>query len=265
MTDYHNLIAPDTGQDARTIHIVEKSSFDDWLKVQTDRIRTMAAAQKFTAEPGEDAILPGDNIADWWVVAGVSDSSQLDVWALAKVAESLPAGLYRLSGAEAGDAMLGWMLAQYRFEEYRGVSTVEGARLLLVKEAARIDTMAAQAAATALVRDLVNRPACDLGPEQLEDEVGKIAKKYKAAVTVTSGDALETGYPMIHAVGKAAARGFGPRLIELEWGDERHPRIAVIGKGISFDSGGLDIKSAAGMRIMKRIWAALPMRWRWRT
>jgi len=91
-----------------------------------------------------------------------------------------------------------------------------------------------------------------LGPAALEAEAKRLADSYQGKLKVTSGDVLEQEYPMIHAVGKAAARGFGPRLIELEWGDERHPRIALVGKGVTFDSGGLDIKPAAGMRLMKK-------------
>jgi leucyl aminopeptidase len=124
--------------------------------------------------------------------------------------------------------------------------------VLLVREPARIPLAELQAAATALVRDLVNRPAADLGPNALEAEARRIAKSYKAEAIVTAGEALETGYPLIHAVGKAAAREHAPRLIELEWGDPRHPRIAIVGKGITFDTGGLDIKPASGMRLMKK-------------
>jgi leucyl aminopeptidase len=186
------------------------------------------------------------------VVAGVVDAAKLGVWNLAKAADSLPKGTYRLVDADAGDAMLGWMLGQYSYDEYLSDPKVTGARVLLVKEPGRIRNAAHQAAATALVRDLVNRPAADLGPNGLEAEAKRIAKAHKAEITVTSGEALETGYPLIHAVGKAAMREHAPRLIELHWGDKRHPRIAIIGKGITFDSGGLDIKPASGMRIMKK-------------
>jgi leucyl aminopeptidase len=174
------------------------------------------------------------------------------VWHLAKAAESLPEGTYRLVDYDAGDAMLGWILGQYRFQEYLSEPKLVGPRVLLVREPARIPAAEMQAAATALVRDLVNRPASDLGPNALETEAKRIAKSYKAEVTVTTGEALETGYPLIHAVGKAAARTHAPRLIEMEWGDPRHPRIAIVGKGITFDSGGLDIKPASGMRLMKK-------------
>jgi leucyl aminopeptidase len=174
------------------------------------------------------------------------------VWHLAKAADSLPEGTYRLADYDAGDAMLGWILGQYRYHEYLTEPKLMGPRVLLVREPARIPLANLQAAATALVRDLVNRPAGDLGPNALEAEAKRIAKSHKAEVTVTAGEALETGYPLIHAVGKAAMRAHAPRLIELEWGDPRHPRIAIVGKGITFDTGGLDIKPASGMRLMKK-------------
>uniref|UniRef100_UPI0035932CC3 leucyl aminopeptidase family protein n=1 Tax=Blastomonas sp. TaxID=1909299 RepID=UPI0035932CC3 len=108
------------------------------------------------------------------------------------------------------------------------------------------------AEATAWVRDMVNTPAEDMGPAALEAAAEALAGRYGARIEVTRGDALETGYPMIHAVGRAAARAHAPRLIELHWGREDHPRIAIVGKGVCFDSGGLDIKTAAGMLLMKK-------------
>jgi leucyl aminopeptidase len=99
---------------------------------------------------------------------------------------------------------------------------------------------------------MVNTPAEDMGPAQLEAEVERVAKAHKAEVKITSGDALEQGYPMVHAVGRAAARHHAPRLLELTWGDPKHPRLAIVGKGVCFDSGGLDIKPAAGMALMKK-------------
>ena len=108
------------------------------------------------------------------------------------------------------------------------------------------------AEATALVRDLVNVPAGDLGPAELEAAVRDVAKECGARVTVTSGRELDEGYPMVAAVGRAATPERAPRLIEFDWGDERHPRIAIVGKGVCFDSGGLDIKPSSGMRLMKK-------------
>ena len=249
---YDNLIQPDNEQAATLIHITDKGRFESWLALQSDAARTAIKAQKFDGNANDIAIMPGDKPGDWSVVAGVSDAAVPGVWHLAKAADSLPEGTYRLADYDAGDAMLGWILGQYRYQEYLSEPKLVGPRVLLVREPARISLAELQAAATALVRDLVNRPAGDLGPNALEGEARRIAKSHKADVTVTAGEALETGYPLIHAVGKAAAREHAPRLIELEWGDPRHPRIAIVGKGITFDSGGLDIKPASGMRLMKK-------------
>ncbi|WP_395615311.1 leucyl aminopeptidase family protein [Sphingorhabdus sp.] len=249
---YDNLIQPDNGQAATLIHVTDKGRFETWLALQSDAARTAIKAQKFEGNANDIAILPGDRPGDWSVVAGVSNAAVPNVWHLAKAADSLPEGTYRLADYDAGDAMLGWILGQYRYHEYLSDPKLTGPRVLLVREPARIPLAELQAAATALVRDLVNRPAGDLGPNALEAEARRIAKSYKAEVIVTAGEALETGYPLIHAVGKAATREHAPRLIELEWGDPRHPRIAIVGKGITFDSGGLDIKPASGMRLMKK-------------
>lgn len=249
---YDNLIQPDNGQAATLIHLTDKSRFEAWLAGQPDAVRTAVKAQKFEGSANDIAILPSDKPGEWSVVAGVSDTPVPGLWHLAKLADSLPEGSYRLTDYDPSEAMLGWMLGQYRYHEYLSGPKLTGPRVLLVKEPGRIALAALQAAATALVRDLVNRPASDLGPNALETEARRIAKAHKAEVTVTAGEALETGYPMIHAVGKAATRDHAPRLIELVWGDVRHPRIAIVGKGITFDTGGLDIKPASGMRLMKK-------------
>jgi leucyl aminopeptidase len=249
---YDTLIQPDNGQAATLIHVTDKSRFEAWLALQPDAVRTAVKAQKFEGGANDIAILPADKTGEWSVAAGVTDVSASGLWHLAKLADSLPEGTYRLADYDASEAMLGWMLGQYRYHEYLSEPKLTGPRVLLVKEPARIAMAALQAAATALVRDLVNRPAGDLGPNALEAEAKRIAKAHKAEVTVTAGEPLQAGYPLIHAVGKAAAREHAPRLIELEWGDPRHPRVAIVGKGITFDTGGLDIKPSTGMRLMKK-------------
>ena len=249
---YDTLIQPDNGQAATLIHVTDKSRFEAWFALQPDAVRTAVKAQKFEGGANDIAILPADKPGEWSVAAGVTDVSAPGLWHLAKLADSLPEGTYRLADYDASEAMLGWMLGQYRYHEYLSEPKLTGPRVLLVKEPARIAMAALQATATALVRDLVNRPAGDLGPNALEVETKRIAKAHKAEVTVTAGEPLETGYPLIHAVGKAATREHAPRLIELEWGDPRHPRVAIVGKGITFDTGGLDIKPSTGMRLMKK-------------
>ncbi|MFN5778217.1 MAG: leucyl aminopeptidase family protein, partial [Novosphingobium sp.] len=254
MTDKHALIQPDRDQSATPIHVVDKAGLDDFLKSLPAAARSALAAQKFSAGPFEHAILP--NGEDWSVVTGVADASELGTWCLARLGESLPAGTYRVANADSGPALFGWAAGQYRFDRYRAEPSEEGPRVLLTKAAGAIAPALAEVAATVLVRDMVNTPAEDMGPAQLEAEVARVAKahtgKFGAEVKVTSGDALEQGYPMVHAVGRAAARHHAPRLLELTWGDPRHPKLAIVGKGVCFDSGGLDIHPASGMLLMKK-------------
>ena len=246
------LVQPDRGQPARTIHLTDPAHFDAWLSAQPPRHRAAIAAQKLRAKGFAHAILPGDAAEEWSVVTVVADAAKLSPWCLAWLAEIVPEGSYRLAEGEPGPAMLGWMLGQHRFDRYRKAEAPQGPRILLTAEPSRIDAVRNLAAATVRVRDLVNTPAADMGPAELEAEAAALAKAHGAALTVTRGIALESGYPMIHAVGKAAAKGREPRLIELEWGDPAHPRIAIVGKGVCFDTGGLDIKASAGMRLMKK-------------
>jgi leucyl aminopeptidase len=164
----------------------------------------------------------------------------------------LPAGTYRRANGEPGKAALGWIVGQYSFDRYLSEPSEEGPRILLTGEVKAINAVIAEAEAIELVRDLVNTPAEDMGPGQLESEAESLAKAFRADVKITRGEMLEREYPMVHAVGRAAGRAHAPRLIELEWGDPKHPKIAVVGKGVCFDSGGLDIKPAAGMLLMKK-------------
>ncbi|WP_336959146.1 leucyl aminopeptidase family protein [Sphingobium aquiterrae] len=252
MSIYPDLLKADSGQPAHAIALVDEASFADWLGRQPDRHRAAVTAQKFAGKGYEYAVLPGEKADDWSVVAGVANRTALSSWCLARLAEALPQGSYRLEEGAPGPAMLGWLTAQYRFDRYRKADKVEGPRVLLTSDVARIAPTVQVAEAVALVRDMVNVPACDMGPPQIEEQAHAIARAHRAKFTVTRGDALATGYPMIHAVGRAADRSFTPRLIELEWGNAGYPRIAIVGKGVCFDSGGLDIKPSSAMRLMKK-------------
>ncbi len=251
MTDFTALLQADRGQPARDLHVVHPDRFDDWLAGQPVRVRTAVAANKVTGRPGNRAILPGE-AADDWAMLLVCDEPLDSPWRIASLADTLPEGTYRLAnGGATGAAGLGWLLAQHRFTRYRKVEPA-ALRVLLTSDVAAIDETVRLAAATARVRDLVDTGASDLGPAELEAEADALAAQHGATVTVTRGDALATGYPMIHAVGQAASKDRAPRLIELEWGDPSAPRVALVGKGVCFDSGGLDIKPSAGMRLMKK-------------
>ena len=250
MTDFSALLAADRGQPARLIHVVHPEAFVDWLAQQPPRTRTAVAAHKVVGKPGNRAILPGDAPDDWAMLL-VCNEAVTSPWRIASLGDGLPEGNYRLADGEPGAAMLGWCLAQHRFTRYRKPEP-QGPRVLVTGEPARIEETVRLAEATALVRDLVDTGPSDLGPAELEALVDTLAKKHGATIAVTRGDALAEGYPMIHAVGQAAAKDRAPRLIELEWGDPAHPRVALVGKGVCFDSGGLDIKPSSGMRLMKK-------------
>ncbi len=245
-----NLIRPDRAQDAIAIHLVNKDTFESFAKGLSGPQRTALSAQKFVGAGYQTGIVPDGE--SWFAVSGVADPAELSSWCLAKLAEVLPEGTYRLHGRQPGAAMHGWQTAQYVFDRYKQDEEAEGPRILLTEDVAKIDLAIAEAVAAGLVADMVNTPAEDMGPAAIEAEAERIAKAHKADFKVVRGDALETGYPMIHAVGRAADRKHAPRLVHFTWGNEDHPKVAIVGKGVSFDSGGLDVKSAAGMKLMKK-------------
>ena len=253
MTDFAPLLQPDRGGPAHLVHLVDKGSFEPWLKAQPAPRRALLAAHRFDGKTGyQYAILPGDGADRFDVVTTVKDVAQLSPWCLAKLGEALPEGTYRLAEGEPGIAAFGGLVGQHRFPRYRQPQDTRGPRVLLTGDPAGIEDMVRLAEATALVRDLVDTPAADMGPAELEAAARELAKEFGARIEVTAGEALAKGYPMIAAVGGAATAERAPRLVELDWGNAGHPRLAVIGKGVCFDSGGLDIKPAAGMRWMKK-------------
>jgi leucyl aminopeptidase len=251
MTDFASLLIADRGQPAHILHLVDKASFEDWLKAQPERVRATVSAQRFTGKGYELAILPGKGADDWSVALGVANVAALSPWCLAKAGGSLPDGHYRLAEGDPGPAALGWLLAQHGFDRYRSDPDPRPHPILLSAEPATIDDHVRMAEAVALVRDLVDTPAADMGPAELAEAVEALGRETDAKVTITQGEALDA-YPMIAAVGRAAARERAPRLIELVWGNPGHPHVAIIGKGVCFDSGGLDLKPSSAMLLMKK-------------
>ena len=250
MSTKHDLIQPDKGQDAISIHLIHKDGFEEWAKKLSGGQRAALKAQKFDGSAGQTAIIPdGDG---WFAAGGVKDPGALSSWCMARLGEALPAGTYRLASGDPGAAMHGWQCAQYRFSRYKDAKDAEGPRILLTGEVGAVDLALAEARAVTLVRDLVNTPAEDMGPAALEEEVESLAKRFKAKLEVTRGDTLEQEFPMVHAVGRAAERKHAPRHLHLTWGKEKDPVLAIVGKGVCFDSGGLDIKGASGMLLMKK-------------
>ncbi|WP_126175618.1 leucyl aminopeptidase family protein [Tsuneonella rigui] len=250
MSKSPELIQPDRGQAATLINLVNKDGYAAWAKRLTTGQRAALEGQKFDGGPYQVGVVPdGDG---WFAVGGVADPASLSSWCLAKLAEALPAGIYRLADGDPGPALFGWQTAQYRFTRYREDKDATGARVLLTGDAKAIEPALAEARAAMKVMDLVNTSPEDMGPAALEAEAEALAKAHKAKLSVTKGEALEREYPMVHAVGRAAAREHAPRMIHLTWGKESDPVLAIVGKGVCFDSGGLDIKPAAGMLLMKK-------------
>lgn len=209
--------------------------------------RTWAAANGFKAESGRVLLVPNQNGEVGHVLAGISDA---EPFGLGQISRQLPDATYALDRKIDGMDLLalGWCLEVYSFEAYRKMPS-KLARLVCPKGVDRESILRA-ARATYLVRDLINMPASDMGPGDLEASARAVAKAHKAAIKVTSGKALERNFPMIHAVGKASPRA--PRLIDFSWGTARAPKLTLVGKGVCFDTGGLDIKPASGMLLMKK-------------
>src|SRR4051794_32013749 len=183
MTDFTTLLAADRGQSARPVHLVDKDSFAGWLKGRPPEDRALVEAHRFDAKTGfAFVLLPRGNAFE--VVSAVKNAAELSPWCLAKLAESLPEGTYRLASGEPGKAALGWLLAQHRFDAYRSKSDEadRGARVLVSGDPVKIEETVRHAEATALVRDLVNPPAADLGPAEIEQTVRDQATRLGAKV-----------------------------------------------------------------------------------
>ncbi|MCB4771618.1 leucyl aminopeptidase family protein [Ancylobacter sp. Lp-2] len=225
----------------------------DWRKVAGELppiAVAFAEASGFRAEPGKVLVVPDAAGAIAGVLFGV-EAKPRDPLAFGKLATTLPAGDYQLASGAADPrlAALAFGLGAYRFERYR-TRNAPRPRLVIpegVDEAGLIRTVEA----VALARDLVNTPANDMGPAELEAAARALAARHGAAIEVTTGgDLLAANLPMIHAVGRASPRA--PRLIDLSWGDPDAPKVTLVGKGVCFDTGGLDIKPSSGMLLMKK-------------
>jgi leucyl aminopeptidase len=213
--------------------------------------RKWARASGFEGAQGTFALLPDAKGGVARVLVGVRDGA--DPWALAALPLKLPRGRYALGkgsvAVAAEHAAFSWDLGSYQFARYKKAK--RAAAQLQLEATARVKESLDLAQAVRLVRDLVNTPAEDMGPEELSRLVRTEAERFGGEFTEWVGDELlEAKFPAIHAVGRAATRA--PRLLEIRWGRKKDPRVAIVGKGVCFDSGGLDIKTAEGMRLMKK-------------
>lgn len=245
----------DADSAAVPITAIVAERFDAWAAAQPDRVRAWLASTGFKPDPGAVAIVPDDAGKVGRVILGLGRGD--DPWVTGNLAKTLPRGVYALAdvvGQPPADfaswAALAWVLGGYTFARYKSEAVPERARLVWPDGTNRAYvTFAVEAAC--LSRDLVNTPAADMLPDHLEQAARDLATAHDASFTVTTGnELLRANYPMIHAVGRASASA--PRLLDLKWGRASAPKVTLVGKGVCFDTGGLDLKPASAMALMKK-------------
>ncbi|EEW26795.1 leucyl aminopeptidase family protein [Rhodobacter ferrooxidans] len=245
--------APDAA--SRPLHVVVADDLSGWLAAQPAAVRGWLTDGDFKAALGDLRLLPA---ADGGVAAAVVGYGSAKTRArgrfgLARAATALPAGDWHFEGlpeADRDEAALGWLLAQYRFDRYRPGAEIGPIARLKLPKGCDAKRLLAMATGEYLTRDLVNTPASDMGPAELETAFLALAARHGAQATVVCGDdLLAQNFPMIHAVGRASDRA--PRLLDLRWGGSG-PSLTLVGKGVCFDTGGLNIKPSSGMLLMKK-------------
>ncbi|HVE43881.1 MAG TPA: leucyl aminopeptidase family protein [Gammaproteobacteria bacterium] len=240
-----NICFVEEAHAAIPIFIVKQKEYDNWVSQQTPFMQNWLKTTQCKADVGVVRLLPSAQGALSGVLCCVADVWSF--WRVGHLPQALPPGVYCIDHLTEDDA-IAWGLGAYQFTRYKSPKR-ESAQLVLperIKEA--VDNVVN---AINLVRDLINTPAEEMGPTALAQAAEMLAKSYQAHFSQTIGDDLLTQhYPAIHAVGRASADA--PRLLEITWGDSAHPLVTLVGKGVCFDSGGLDIKSASGMLLMKK-------------
>jgi leucyl aminopeptidase len=234
------------GNEGLPIVILSPQEYDQWFSEQTETICNWLKHSGFKGEGYALVPKTDGNIASVIVVTEENDS----IWSISNAANQLPLGSYYLQGSVELQrrAGLGWVLGQYQFSRYK--DAVEKATLYLPSEEAFQDVNKL-ASGVYLTRDMVNTPASDMMPQDISKIMQSLAAEFSADFSEIVGDELlNENYPTIHMVGRASVNE--PRLLDLRWGDEKSPLLTLVGKGVCFDSGGLDLKPAAGMRLMKK-------------
>lgn len=241
--------------EARPLHVVGPEGLEDWAEGAGPVARAWVEASSFKAGAGQAIVVPGpDGQPDQALVGlGPDDRRAQHRFSVAAARDALPAGPWRIATPLAPDARdeaaLGWLLAGYRFDRYAAAPAPQ-ATLVAPDgcDAARIEAIAA---GEALTRDLINTPAWDMGPADLAAAATALADEFGADARVIEGADLAEGFPLIQAVGQAAPDDRAPRLIDLNWG-EAGPRVTLVGKGVCFDTGGLNLKPGSSMGLMKK-------------
>ena len=248
MTLPPGLIAAEAAGSTRPLHLLDRDTLPGWLEQQTGEVRQWVQAHGFDAAPSSWLTLPREGGAEPGAILGLGDRH--DPFSYAHAPFALPAGNWQPAQAPDAEVLaalaLGWGIGSYRFDRYRKAPRAP-AQLAIDSD----DDTVAVIEACRRVRDLVNTPTQDMGPDELEAAARELAETHGGRLESIAGDELlKQNFPAIHAVGRASHRA--PRLLHLTWGDDGDPLLALVGKGVCFDTGGLDIKPADGMRNMKK-------------
>jgi len=248
-TELKQYFYTDEDNNSIPINVVLKSEFTTWKDQQSDFLKNWIKTFQFKAKANNVLCIPNSQgILDSVLV--IADLEEL-IWCLGSCVNQLPEGKYHIVTAieESMPMYLGWALGAYRYDKYKKCK--RKLCLLYIEQSIDDIELSALIQSTVMVRDMINTPASDMMPQHISDVCKNVSQANNAELTEITGEELITqNYPVIHAVGRASVHE--PRLVEFLWGDENHPKVSLIGKGVSFDSGGLDIKSAQGMRNMKK-------------
>jgi len=245
--------APDSA-DAIPLYLLEADALEGWLARQSGPVKTWVQSAGFAGGLGEALAVPATDGSPLCALAGYGTAAarKRTRFGLAAASAKLPAGTYKLVSALTGAALeaeaLGWLMGQYVFDRY-AEAKAPAARLVAPEsiDAAKVEAVAK---GEALTRDLINTPANDMGPSELEAAASALAQAHGADFHVVRGEALlEQNFPLIHTVGRASDQA--PRLIDMRWG-EAGPKLTLVGKGVCFDTGGLNLKPGASMGLMKK-------------
>ncbi|MCF6328349.1 MAG: leucyl aminopeptidase family protein, partial [Henriciella sp.] len=231
------------------IHLFTAEQWGAGADIPAD-LAALGKAQAFKASAGQMLFTATEEGHVASVLFGLGDGR--DALAVAALSNKLPKGDYSIAhdgGFPLEHIAAGWVDGAYRFERYLGDKSAPPR--LVVGKGKAAETMVREAVAVARLRDLVNTPAEDMGPADIQATISDLAERYGASLETIIGEALlKANYPMVHAVGRAGPQE--PRFMELSWGAEDAPELAIVGKGVSYDTGGLNIKTGSGMRLMKK-------------
>ena len=249
----HPAFATAPAGEAVPITFVSKAGWDTRGATLDGPARRFAEASGFAAKAGQYLALPAANGDVSHILFGVGDESERshDPFLAGKLPGLLPEGTFRFANAphDMHLAALAFAIGSYRFDRYRKADAPKAR--LVPPEGIDIAAISRMAEAATLARDLINTPANDMGPEELAAAARHLAQRFGANFNCIVGDDLKhSNFPLIHAVGMASPRA--PRLIDMSWGNPAHPKVTLVGKGVCFDTGGVDLKSASGMQIMKK-------------